>query len=92
MNIPNPVLPISLPDQSLLPPCDSHPQHLYPLIFCQYHQRPWGLGITDRMNLKLNLKGQKLSGYVKGLDKQTYGTLVQERWPYPQGDKEIITV
>jgi hypothetical protein len=51
-----------------------------------------GSGITDRMNLKLNLQGQKLSGYVKGLDKQTYGTSLQERWPYSRSDKEIITL
>jgi hypothetical protein len=44
------------------------------------------------MNLKLNLQGQKLSGYIKWLDKQTYGTSLQERQPYPHGDKEIVTL
>ena len=48
--------------------------------------------MTDGMNLKLNLQGEKLSGYIKGLDKQTYGTSLQEKWPYPHGDKGIITL
>jgi hypothetical protein len=38
---------------------------MYPSIFCQYHQGLWTPGLTDRMSLKLNLKGQKQSGCLQ---------------------------
>ena len=60
----------------------AHTSCMYPSIFCQYHQGLWTPGLTDRMSLKLNLKGQKQSGCL-----QEAGSA--HTWNITAGKKEI---